>query len=364
MLVAPLVFATIVSGIVSMGDVGKLGRLGARVLAFYLCTTAIAIVIGIVAAMLLPSFTDLPTQAEVQPPPATTAPSSADKWLEMIPTNPFEALATGNIFQIIVIAILLGAGSLTAGEAGKGFANFMSSFAEVMLSVTAMVMELAPFGVLALMAVAIGEYGLDAFGSLLALVFIFYIACAFHCLITYGGVLWILLGLDPRRFAEGVVDAQAVAFSTSSSSATLPATFGCVQENLGVGKSTASFVLPLGATINMDGTGIYLGITTMFAANLAGISLSLTDCLELVATASLASIGIAGVPGGSLVMLSTVLLALDLPLEVFALMAGIDRVLDMARTAVNVTGDALACVYVGIKSDDFEQAIYDTPALR
>lgn len=228
-----------------------------------------------------------------------------------------------------------------------------------MLKVTMIVMELAPFGVFALIAVTIGSYGIEAIGSLISLIAVFYAACIFHVIVIYGGLIRYFLQLNPRCFFYGILDAQIVAFSTTSSSATLPASLKCAQENLGVGSSTASFVLPLGATINMDGTGIYLGITTVFAAQLAGITLSIADCAELVVVATITSIGIAGVPGGSLVMLSTVLATLELPLEVFALVAGIDRILDMARTTVNVSGDLVGSVYIGKKMNDFDLSVYE-----
>lgn len=362
MLVAPLVFSTIVAGIVSMGDVSKLGSIGIKVLVFYLVTTAIAILIGFGAALLLPSFAAIDVQSDSVQPPAALESSFADRIVEMVPTNPFEALSNGDVFQIIVFAILTGIGILLSGKSGRALADVIASFAEVMLKITELIMELAPLGVLALMLVTVGTYGVETLASLVSLIVIFYAACLFHMFVTYGGILRVYLRLGPMHFFQGVADAQVVAFSTTSSSATLPATLTCVQENLGVDRSTSSFVLPLGATINMDGTGIYLGVMTVFAAQMGGISLSFVDCVELVVAATLASIGIAGVPGGSLVMLSTVLLALDLPLEIFALVAGVDRILDMARTTVNVTGDALASVYVSKKLGDFDLNVYNAAA--
>ena len=360
MLVAPLVFSTIVAGIVAMGDVDKIGRMGARVLVFYLATTAVAILIGLATASFLPSFVESDTKTTIEAPSSAEGPSVAERLVEMVPTNPFQALAEGNVFQIIILAVLLGVGTLLVGKKGQEVGAFFTAFAEVMLKVTLVVMEIAPFGVFALIAVAVGTHGTDTIGSLVTLIFAFYVACLLHIAITYVGILHFLLRLQPLHFFRGVLDAQVVAFSTTSSSATLPATLSCAQDNLGVGRSSASFVLPLGATVNMDGTGIYLGVTTVFAANMAGISLSAGDCVELVFAATLASIGIAGVPGGSLVMLSTVLLALDLPLEIFALVAGVDRILDMARTTVNVTGDALASVYIGKSLGDFDENIYQS----
>lgn len=359
MLVVPLVFSTIVSGIVAMGDVSKIGNIGIRVLLFYLVTTAVAIVIGLGTAECLPPLAQLGVEAEAVETSATESPPFLERLIELVPTNPFQSLAEGDIFQIILFAILFGGSILLVGKQAEVVGDVFTACAEIMLKMTLLVMELAPFGVLALIASTVSKHGAEAIGSLLALVAVFYIACILHVVVTYGAILSFVLRLKPLNFFRGIIDAQMVAFSTTSSSATLPATLTCVQKNLGVDRSSASFVLPLGATLNMDGTGIYLGVTTVFAAQLAGVTLTFGDCLELIFVATLASIGIAGVPGGSLVMLSTVLVTVGLPLEVFALVAGVDRVLDMARTTVNVTGDALAGVYISKSLKDFDERIYN-----
>ncbi len=358
LLIVPLVLATLVSGVISLGDIRRMGSLGGWTILVYLCTTLVALLIGVVFGRVFSPGAGLalPADAEAAPPPRDI--SLVDRFVEMIPTNPFAAMTEGDMLQVIVFALLLGAGILMAAAKGESLARGFASFAEVMLQVTRLVMELAPFGVAALIAVAVAEHGPATIGTLLKLVLVYYAACLAHVVLTYGVIIK-ALRLKLRRFYRGMIDAQAVAFSTTSSSATLPVTITCVQENLGVGRSTSSFVLPLGATMNMDGTGVYMGIVAAFAAQVAGIHLSAGDYVTLILTATLASIGAAGVPGGSLVMVSTVLLSVGLPLEVFVLLASVDRVIDMARTATNITGDAVAAVFVARRQGDLDEEVYN-----
>ena len=364
MLVAPLVLATLVAGVVSLGELGRMGAMGVRAVAFYLVTTAFAIVLGLAfGAVFQPGAgVKLPAEATVEERPAP--PGLAERLVNLVPDNPFAALVNADVLPIIVFALLLGIGIVLAGKAGEPLAAFFTSLSEVMLVVTGIVMELTPFGVFALIAVNVDENGAAALGSLLKLLLVYYAVALTHIGLTYGMTVRFVLGLPLLRFFRGILDAQSVALSTCSSSGTLAVTTVCVTENLGVGRATAGFVLPLGATINMDGTAAWLGIVALFAAQIAGVDLGMADYVTIVLTATLSSIGAAGIPGASLVLLSTVLLSVPgLPLEVIGFVAAVDRLSDMVRTAVNVTGDALAALFVAKTTGDFDESVYRADAV-
>jgi len=275
-----------------------------------------------------------------------------------VPSNPIGAFASGSVLQIIVFSIFFGLAINLAGEKATPVAKFFEAFAEVMYKLTAIIMEMAPYGVFALMAWVSGEYGLSVLLPLLRVILGVYVGCLIHSLVTYGGAIALLGRLNPIQFFKGILDAQAVAFTTTSSSGTLPATLECTQKNLGVSRSVSSFVLPLGATINMDGTALYQGICALFVAQAYGVDLTFANYMTIVLTSTLASIGTAGVPGAGLVMLSLVLSSVGLPLEGVAMIAGIDRILDMARTTLNVTGDAMVSVLIAKSENELDVNIY------
>ena len=282
----------------------------------------------------------------------------------MVPKNPVEAMASGSVLQIIVFALMLGVAINLAGEKGKPVASVFESFAEIMYKMTHIVMSFAPYGVFALMAWVAGKYGLDVLLPLGMVILGVYVGCIVHVLLTLtGGGIMLLARLNPVRYWRGIIDAQAVAFTTTSSSGTLPVTMECAQTNLGVSRPISSFVLPLGATINMDGTALYQGVAALFVAQAFGIDLSTGQYVTIILTSTLASIGSAGVPGAGLIMLSLVLTSVGLPLEGLAVIAGIDRILDMARTTVNVTGDLMVSVLIAKSEGELDVETYNKVAV-
>uniref|UniRef100_UPI003AFB8253 Aspartate transporter n=2 Tax=synthetic construct TaxID=32630 RepID=UPI003AFB8253 len=359
MIVVPLVFSTIVTGIASMGDVKKLGRIGAKTLIYYMITTTLAVTIGLILANIFKPGKGL-SLGEIHEVAHPNAPSFTETLLNMIPTNPFEAMAEGNMLQIIVFAIFFGIALALMGEKAEPVKKFFDSASEVMFKITDIVMKFAPYGVFALMAWTVGKYGLDVLAPLGKLILTVYLGCIIHILIVYTLLLRFLCKINPLRFFKKIKEAMLVAFSTCSSAATLPVTMR-VAEELGVPESIASFTLPLGATINMDGTALYQGVAAIFVAQAYGVELTLGQQLTIVLTAVLASIGTAGVPGAGLVMLTMVLTSVGLPLEGIALIAGIDRILDMARTTVNVTGDLVATAIVARTENELNREMTATP---
>ncbi|WP_339213698.1 dicarboxylate/amino acid:cation symporter [Ornithinibacillus sp. FSL M8-0202] len=345
-IIVPLILATIIVGVTSAGSMKKLGRLGGKTISFYLVTSFFAITIGLIVALLLSPGTGVDVSLNEENIPSGETQSVMDTLLNIIPTNPIESLATANILQIIFFAIFLGLGITLAGDKAAPVQRFFDGLAEVMYKITAVVMKLVPLGVFGLLAPIVGQYGLDVLMPLMKLIIAILIASVLHIVVIYSIALKTLGKMSPLQFLKGILPAVTVAFTTCSSSGTLPVTMKNTQENLGVSKETSSFVLPLGATINMDGTAIYQGIAVMFTAQYFGQSLSIGQLLIVALVATLASIGAAGVPGAGMVMLTMTLAAVNLPLEAIALIAGIDRILDMIRTAVNVMGDATASVVV------------------
>ena len=365
MLIVPLIFLSLVSGVTSMEDVQKMGRVGGKTFALYLATTAIAITIGLVVGTILEPGAGLEFSKEGLTAKSKDAPGFVATLLNMVPRNPVASMADGKVLQIIVFAILFGIALNLSGEKGKPVKELIDSGAEIMYSLTHMVMAYAPYGVFALMAWVAGKFGLSILLPLGKIIAGVYIACLLHIGITLAGLGIILLGrLSPRPYFGGIVDAQAVAFTTTSSSGTLPVTIACAQENLGVSKSVSSFVLPLGATINMDGTAIYQGVPALFVAQAFGIDLTAGQYGVIIVTATLASIGSAGVPGAGLIMLTLVLTTVGLPLEGIAIIAGIDRILDMARTATNVTGDLMVSVLIAKSEGELDVDSYNASAVK
>ncbi len=346
MIIVPLVLASLVVGAASMGDMKKLGRVGGKTLAYYLLTTAIAVLIGLILGNVSQPGAGLELNVDISEVEAAKAPSIAETLVNMVPSNPIQAMVDANMLQIIVFALFLGVAITAIGEKGKPLYNFFDSLAEVMYKVTAFVMNFAPIGVFALITPVVATNGPSVLLPLLKVIIAVYLGCILHCLITYSTAVKIFAKMSPKKFFKGVISPATVAFSTSSSSGTLPVSMKAAQENLGVSESISSFVLPLGATINMDGTALYQGVCALFVAQIYGLDLSITQQLTIILTATLASIGTAGVPGAGFIMLTMVLQSVGLPLEGSALIAGIDRILDMVRTCVNVVGDLSASVVV------------------
>lgn len=356
MLIVPLVFVSLVSGVTSMRDPAKMGRVGIKTIALYLLTTAVAITIGLGLGTVLQPGAGVGMEAAKAVAPKA-APSLVDTLVALIPTNPIEAMSSGNVLQVIVFAILLGLAINMSGAAGEKVRDGFDALAAVIYKLTAIVIWFAPFGVFALMAWTAGTYGLDLLLPLGMVIAAVYLGCVIHAFVVYGGAIW-AMGLNPLLFFKGIAEAAAVAFTTTSSSGTLPVTMTCVRKNLGVSQGVSGFVLPLGATVNMDGTALYQGVCALFVAQVFGVTLSGGDYLTIILTATLASIGTAGVPGAGLIMLSLVLSTVGLPLEGVAIIAGIDRVLDMARTSLNVVGDAMVATLVAKSEGELDTRIY------
>ncbi|MBM7662888.1 Na+/H+-dicarboxylate symporter [Bacillus mesophilus] len=345
-IIVPLILSTIVVGITSAGDMKKLSRLGGKTIAYYLLTSLIAVSIGLGAGVVFSPGSGLDITLSETAAEPKESPGVINTLLNIIPTNPVESLATGSVLQIIFFAIFLGIGIIIVGEKATPVLHFFEGLSEVMYKITAIVMKLVPIGIFGLLAPIVGTYGVSVLLPLIKVIIAMAVAAIIHVVFVYSLAVKSFGKMNPLYFFKGISPAAAVAFSTCSSSGTLPVTMKNTQENLGVSKETSSFILPLGATVNMDGTAIYLGIATLFIAQYFGVDLSFMQMLMVALVATLASIGAAGVPGAGMVMLTMVLTSVNLPLEGIALIAGIDRVLDMMRTSVNVIGDASACVVV------------------
>ncbi len=362
MIVVPLVTFSLIAGVCNIADVNTLGRVGIKALVLYLLTTAIAITLALFLASVIQPGTgfvmDLQQIATFQP---KTPPSFSDVLIGLVPSNPVAAFAQGEMLQIILFSILFGISILMAGEIGKPLIDTIERLNEVMMRMVLMIMSLAPIGVFCLIARTFYQQGLELivpmigyFGTVIAALFI-------HASVSYSGLLLILGQLNPALFYRKIRNAQLFAFSTASSNATIPITLRTTEYRLGVRNSIASFTVPLGATINMDGTAIMQGVAAVFIANVYGIDLSLSAYITIVGMAVLASIGTAGVPGVGLIMLAMVLNQVNLPVEGIALIIGVDRLLDMLRTAVNITGDATVTCVVAKSEQALDLEIYQNP---
>jgi len=360
MIIVPLVLSSLIVGAASIGDIKTLGRIGGKTIGYYLVTTGFAVSIGLILGNIVHPGTGLsiPVNADIA---AKEAPSLISTLLDIVPKNPLKGLVEGNMLQIITFALFLGIGATSLSEEkGKPFISFFDSLAEVMYKITALVMELAPLGVFALITPVVASNGPSVLIPLIKVIAAVYVGCAIHALLIYSTAVKLFTKISPLRFFKAILPAAVTAFSTTSSSGTLPVTIKSVKENLGVSDRIASFVLPLGATINMDGTALYQGVCALFIAQVYGIELTLAQQGIIVLTATLGSIGTAGVPGGGFIMLSIVLQSVGLPLEGLALIGGIDRVLDMARTSVNVVGDTSAAVIVASTENAIDYNIADS----
>ncbi|MFC0560992.1 dicarboxylate/amino acid:cation symporter [Halalkalibacter alkalisediminis] len=347
MLVVPLVFFSIVLGTAGMGDTKKLGRIGSKTVGFYLLSTVVALCIAFAVALVIqPGQEGLMGEAEGSGYEAAEAPPVMDTLLNIIPTNPIDALANGQMLQIIFFAIFIGFALAHLGEKTSGVFKFMEQGNDIMMFLVTIAMKLAPYGAFGLIASALGKLGLDALSSMGMYMICVILALILHVTIVYSGTVYFLGKMNPIHFFKNFLPAMTVAFSTSSSNATLPVSMKTAQEKLGVSKPISGFVQPLGATINMDGTAIMQAVATVFIAQVFAEPLSVGALVTVVLTATLASIGTAGVPGVGMIMLAMVLQSVGLPVEGIALVLAVDRILDMLRTSVNITGDAACAVFV------------------
>jgi len=357
MLVVPLIFFSLVAGVASIGDLRKLGVVGGRAMLLFLITGQLAAVLGLTMGTLIQPGrgVDASLAGSVEAPPPTSA-SATQTILKMVPENVVEAMATTDVLALIVFSLLLGIGILMAEKDGAPVARIFDSGAIVMQKVTMIVMELTPFGVFALMAWVAGTFGFEGLVPLAKLVALNYIGCAIIILVFYPVMIRLIANLPVIDFFRGMVDAIAVSYSTASSNATLPVTLRCTQRNLGVSASVSSFVVSLGATINMNGTAMYLCLATLFGAQIFGVDLSWGDYAMVAFTSTLGAVGAAGIPGAGLIMMALVFGSVGVPLETIALVAGVDRIMDMIRTTTNITGDAAVAVTVASMTGESDRA--------
>lgn len=360
LLVVPLVLVSLVCGVSGLGSGAQLGRLGGKTIALYLFTTAVAISLAMLAALMIEPGVGADVNAKVAVKANEVTPLT-QVLIDIFPSNPIAAMAEGNMLQIIVFAVLLGLAINHSGEAGHRIRSNFEDWNAVVLNLVTMLMKLAPYGVFALVFNLFSDKGLGTIQELAVYFATVVGVLLIHGAVVYSGLLVFLTGLNPVTFLKKMRNVQLFAFSTASSNATLPVTLRTVEKRLGADNKVASFSVPLGATLNMDGTAIMQGVATVFIAQAYGVDLSAGDLLAVVATATLASIGTAGVPGVGLVMLSMVLTQVGLPVEGIALIYGVDRLLDMLRTAVNVTGDAAVSCIVAKSEGQFDQAIFEDP---
>lgn len=362
MLVVPLVFCSIVCGSMSIGDTKKLGTVGVRTLIFYLCTTALAITVALSVGNIINPGVGL-DMSKIQANAADVAEmestSLTNTLLNIIPDNPINSLASGNMLQIIVFALIVGIILAKLGERTETVSNFFSQFNDIMMEMTMMVMSLAPIGVFCLIAKTFAGIGFSAFVPLAKYMIGVLSALAIQCFVVYLGLLKIFTGLNPFKFIKNFFPVMAFAFSTATSNATIPMSIDTLAKKMGVSKRISSFTIPLGATINMDGTAIMQGVAVVFAAQAFGIHLTMTDYITVIGTATLASIGTAGVPSVGLVTLTMVFNSVGLPVEAIGLIMGIDRILDMSRTAVNITGDAVCTTIVAHQNKALDREVFN-----
>ncbi len=360
MVVVPLVFASLVSGTLAIGDVKKLGKIGTKTIGFYMLTTALAIIIALSVGFLIQpgagvDMSSVPTQEIVAPEKVPVT----ETILNFIPSNPIASMAEGDMIPIIVFALFIGIALSILGEEAEVVASFFAQFNDVMMTITMLVMKVAPIGVFCLVAKTFSTLGAGALVGLVKYFFSVLFSLGIQCFVVYSSLLFIFTGLSPRKFFKKFIQVMTFAFSTSSSNATIPVTIETLEENLGVSRNVSSFTIPLGATINMDGTAMMQGVAVMFTAQAFGIHLTAADYLTVISTATLASIGTAGVPGVGLVMLTLVLQSVGLPIEAVGIIMGVDRLLDMTRTAVNVCGDAICTTILSYHENEVDLDIYN-----
>lgn len=346
-LVVPVVLFSIADGVISLKDLRRVGSIGVKTFVYYLCTTAIAVVIGLVLVSLFKGlFPPLPgAELSALEYEAVEPPSIMSVIVSIFPDNIFAPMVNSDMLPVIVIAIFLGAGVLASGEKGVSIGKLINGAFEVVMKIMMMIIKITPIGVFCLMADVVAVNGPAIIGRLAIVCGVAYLGYIAHFVLVYGLSVRFLAGISPVKFVKGIIPAMITAFTTTSSAAALPVNIECCAE-LGAEHEVSSFVLPLGSTINMDGTAIYQAVATVFIACCYGIELSLGDMAMVVITATLASVGTAGVSGAGLIMLAMVLTQVGLPVEGIAIIAGVDKIFDMGRTALNVTGDATCALFI------------------
>ena len=365
MLVVPLVFCSLICGSSAIGDTKSLGKVGIKTLGFYLVTTALAISIALLVGNLINPGVGLDiSQLEATEVKTAESVSLADTLLNIIPKNPIQGLAEGNMLQIILFALLIGIILAKLGERAEVVSNFFAQFNDIMMEMTMIVMKVAPIGVFCLVAKTFTNIGFGAFFNLIKYMAGVMLALVVQCLVVYMVMLKIFTGANPFRFLKKFAPVMGFAFSTATSNATIPMSIDTLSRKMGVTKKISSLTLPLGATINMDGTAIMQGVAVVFAAQAFGIPLGIKEYAMVIATATLASIGTAGVPGVGLVTLTMVFASVGLPVEAIGIIMGIDRILDMSRTAVNITGDAVCTTIVAHQDGGFDREIFNDMTIK
>ncbi len=362
MMVVPLVLVSLTCGAASLGATGKVGRLGGKTIGLYLLTTAIAVSLALSIALIVEPGVGAADEGLAAPEfTAKQAPSFKDTLVDIFPSNPIAAMAEGKMLQVIVFALLLGLALSQAGEAGQRIRRVFEDINAVFMGLITMVLHIAPIGVFCLMVTLGASVGLREVAKLIVYFFTVAGTLALHMTVVYPLLLRLFAGLDPLRYLRKMREPMLVAFSTASSGATLPVTIRTVEHRVGVSNNVASFAVPLGATINMDGTAIMQGVATVFIAQFFGYELGAMDFLVVVLTATMASVGTAAVPGVGLIMLAMVLDQVGLPIAGIGLIIGVDRLLDMMRTAVNVTGDGMVATTVARSEGELDLAVFEDP---
>ena len=344
MVIVPMVLSSIIVGACGLGDVKKFGRIGLKTICVYMITTLFAAAIGVILANIFNVGAGL-NLGGGEAVEISEAPSMIDTLINIIPSNPIKAMVDSNMLQIIAFALFVGAGIVLVGDKAKPVATFFDGFADVMYKITGVVMKFTPYAVFALICPTIASNGMDVLLPLLSFVLVVWLGLLLQVVIVYVPGVKFLVKMGPVKFVKTIWEAIVISFTTCSSSATLPVTMECGRK-LGISLPVRSFTLPLGATMNMDGGAIYQGITAVFVANLFGIHLSIGQQAIIVLTAVLASVGTAGVAGASIIMLGTVLSSVGLPLEGIAIVAGVDKLIDMPRTSINIIGDLMCSAFV------------------
>ncbi len=361
MMVVPIVFVSLVCGVCSLGDINKLGRIGIKTLVLYLLTTSIAIALGIFVAET--THVGKATAVAVAQTQALNhdVPSVVDTLANMIPSNPIAAMAQGNMLQIIIFALLFGMAIQLTRSTSERITKIFNDLNEVLLKLITVLMKAAPYGVFCLLAGLFARKGIVAVNSLIGYFSVVLGVLFIHLFVSYSLILKFLGRLNPVRFFQKMYPAMLFGFSTSSSSVSIPVVLNTVEKKMGVKNSVASFIVPLGATINMDGTAIMQGVATVFISHIYNIPIGITGYLVVILMATLASIGTAGVPGVGLITLTMVLQQVGLPVEGIAMIIGVDRLLDMVRTAVNISGDSVIACVVGKSENAIDMKVYNDP---
>lgn len=354
MMVTPVVFTAIVCAVISIDDSKRMKRLGLKTVGLYTVSMAAAAALGMLIAVFIGPGKNFHPDLGVQTLDEKSIPSLIDTIVNIVPANPVNAFAHGNIIQILVFALLLGISINLTGKAAAPVANFFKAFSQVVFRLTGIVMSFAPIGIFALMAWVSGEFGLSALLPLFKLVLTVYVACILHCILFYGSSLFYVAKLSPRIFFKRIMNPMLLAFTSSSSAATLPVTMKTAEKQLGIPSDIGQFLLPLGTTLNLNGLSIYLGVATIFAANIYGVHLGFVQYITVVFSIILTCMGAGGIPGTGIIAMSAVMSSVGLPLGAIPLIAGVDRLNDMAQTTTNVVGDLFATTLIAKQEGELD----------